>query len=98
MTTLALNSLWNYIQSLSLSASNKKWLAERLLESNAANKTDASGELSEEDAELARLLDEERTKAPSMFGKLTVENDDDDYADIVSANAGRATALVAKWL
>jgi len=52
---------------------------------------DASGELSEEDVELARLLEEERAKAPSMFGKLTMENDD-DYADIVSANKEQRTS------
>ena len=30
MTTVAMNNLWNYIEGLSLSARNRKWLAERL--------------------------------------------------------------------
>ena len=34
MTNRAMNNLWNYIQGLSLSARNKKWLAERLQESS----------------------------------------------------------------
>lgn len=33
MTTLAINKLWGFLQSLSLTASNERWLAERLLES-----------------------------------------------------------------
>lgn len=32
MNALSLNSLWSYIQSLSLTASNKKWLADHLYE------------------------------------------------------------------
>lgn len=40
MTTLAINKLWNFLQSLSLTASNERWLAERLLESaNAKSAT-----------------------------------------------------------
>lgn len=31
MNALSLNSLWSYLQSLSLTTSNKKWLAEHLL-------------------------------------------------------------------
>lgn len=36
MTTLAINKLWGFLQSLSLTASNERWLAERLLESAKA--------------------------------------------------------------
>ncbi len=32
MSTAALNNLWTYIQSLSLSYSDRQWLAEHLLE------------------------------------------------------------------
>lgn len=34
MNTLSMNNLWNYLQGLSLTASNQRWLAERLLESS----------------------------------------------------------------
>ena len=30
MTTVALNALWTYIESLGLSAKNRKWLADKL--------------------------------------------------------------------
>jgi len=33
MTTFALNNLWNYIQGLHLSKSNRMWLADKLLHS-----------------------------------------------------------------
>lgn len=33
MTTLAINKLWSFLQSLSMTANNERWLAERLLES-----------------------------------------------------------------
>ena len=32
MTTLALNNLWNYLRGLSLSQSDREWLAEKLIE------------------------------------------------------------------
>ena len=32
MNAVSLNNLWNYIQGLSLTASNRKWLAEKLIE------------------------------------------------------------------
>ncbi len=45
MTTLAINKLWSFLQSLSMTASNERWLAERLLESanakSVANKQKA---------------------------------------------------------
>ncbi len=34
MNTLSMNNLWNYLQGLSLTANNQRWLAERLLESS----------------------------------------------------------------
>ncbi len=33
MNAVSLNNLWTYIQGLSLTASNRKWLAEKLIES-----------------------------------------------------------------
>lgn len=33
MTTIALNALWTYIESLGLSTKNRKWLADKLVES-----------------------------------------------------------------
>ena len=44
MNTLSLNSLWAYLQSLALTASNKKWLADHLYESIKAE-SDSANEL-----------------------------------------------------
>ncbi len=33
MNTVALNNLWSYLEGLSLSANNKRWLGERLIDS-----------------------------------------------------------------
>ena len=38
MATVTLNNLWNFIQSMSLSASNELWLAEKLHESAVSKK------------------------------------------------------------
>ena len=38
MSNTALINLWNYIQSMSLSDSNKQWLADRLIESKSSAK------------------------------------------------------------
>lgn len=40
MSTIQIEGLWQYIQTLSLSARNKKWLAERLVESTVSSKGD----------------------------------------------------------
>ena len=32
MNAVSMNNLWTYLQGLSLTASNRKWLAERLLD------------------------------------------------------------------
>ena len=32
MNAIAMNNLWSYLQGLSLTASNRKWLAKRLVE------------------------------------------------------------------
>ena len=34
MTTFALNNLWNYLQGLSLSQSDREWLAKKLIMPN----------------------------------------------------------------
>lgn len=39
MSTVALLNLWNYIQGMSLSDRNKKWLADRLIESTNISKS-----------------------------------------------------------
>lgn len=50
MTTLAINKLWSFLQSLSLTASNEQWLAERLLESAHAKTATAEAKTTAESA------------------------------------------------
>lgn len=38
MNTIALNNLWNYLQGLSLTPSNQRWLAEQLVKSSNEDK------------------------------------------------------------
>lgn len=37
MSTIQMESLWQFIQSLSLSQKNRRWLADRLVNCNASN-------------------------------------------------------------
>ncbi len=37
MATISINSLWSFIQSMSLSANNEQWLADKLHESALTN-------------------------------------------------------------
>ena len=37
MNTISLNNLWSYLQGLSLTASNQRWLAERLIAASTAH-------------------------------------------------------------
>ena len=41
MTTLALNNLWNYLQGLALSQSDREWLANNLLSTSTTEKSTA---------------------------------------------------------
>lgn len=36
MNAISMNNLWSYLQGLSLTASNRKWLAKRLIESQTS--------------------------------------------------------------
>lgn len=51
MNAVSLNNLWSYLQGLSLSASNQRWLGERLIEASAAQ----TAEVSEEELKLKKL-------------------------------------------
>ncbi|MBQ7415352.1 MAG: hypothetical protein IJV09_07985 [Prevotella sp.] len=50
MNTVSLNHLWSYLQGLSLSASNQRWLGERLIKASESHSATF-----EEDAKLEKL-------------------------------------------
>ena len=80
MNAVSLNNLWSYLQGLSLSASNQRWLAERLIEASTATK-DESGSMT-----LSRrahkhkkaLSDEELAKRLAQYAPLT----DADFPEV----------------
>ena len=47
MNAVSMNNLWNYLQGLSMSASNRRWLAERLMNPSEMVK-DKEGQVSQE--------------------------------------------------
>jgi len=60
MNAVSLNNLWTYLQGLSLTADNRKWLAERLVEPTAKAHpvlqtwAEAMGDLDESEKEFER--------------------------------------------
>lgn len=54
MTINALNGLWDYLQTLSLTQRNRQWLAERLLDVDNVRKTEL--DLAIEDEKAGRLI------------------------------------------
>ena len=50
MNAISMNNLWSYLQGLSLTSSNQRWLGKRLIEASAARKSS-----SEEDIKLEKL-------------------------------------------
>lgn len=45
MNTISMNNLWSYLQGLSLTASNQRWLGERLIEASASRSISAEVEM-----------------------------------------------------
>lgn len=45
MNAVSLNNLWSYLQGLSLTASNQRWLGERLIEASAAKPATAEDKM-----------------------------------------------------
>ena len=83
MTTVALNKLWSYLQGLSLSASNQRWLGERLIEASAKHET-----TTEEDMKLEMLN--------SLFGAWN-GSDGEHIEEVIKEgrNAGYERELVS---
>ncbi len=82
MNAVSMNNLWTYLQGLSLTASNRKWLAERLIESETSvppvlqTWEEAMSDLDESEKEFERgdvLTDEEfNTKCQALIDSFAV--------------------------
>jgi hypothetical protein len=68
MNAMSLNNLWSYLQGLSLSASNKRWLAEHLYEAAEAETTQ------QETLQKARALTEEQLQVMEQEEFLSPED------------------------
>ena len=104
MNTISLNNLWNYLQGLSLSASNQRWLGERLIEASKVAKNSKTANVAIHcvhkrrkalsDAELAERLAQYAPLTDADFPEVSAEG----YASYVKNQSGRITKGLEKWL
>ena len=103
MNAVSLNNLWSYLQGLSLSASNQRWLGERLIEASKAVKKGKSANVAVRlhkrrkalsDAELAERLAQYAPLTDADFPEVSAES----YASFAKNQSGRITKGLEKWL
>lgn len=106
MNAISLNNLWTYLQGLSLSASNQRWLAERLIEASTAAE-DKSVSKTESITRRAHkhgkaLTDEELAKCLAQYAPLTdadfPEVKAEEYAAFAKHHSGQIKKSLEKWL
>lgn len=103
MNAISLNNLWSYLQGLSLSASNQRWLGERLIEaSNAAKDDSANVSIRRATKRKKALSDAELEKQLAQYAPLTdadfPEVSAEGYAAFAKNHSGRLTKGMEKWL
>ena len=106
MNTVSLNNLWNYLQGLSLTQANRRWLADRLTEASSprtvTQEDDMAGHLRRthkcrkalSDKQLAECLDAYVPLTDSDFPELN----EADYANHAKSSCGRIAKGLEKWL
>ena len=106
MNAISLNNLWNYLQGLSLTARNQRWLGERLIEASAA----AKGKSAKTATSLRQhnrkhrsgLSDEELAERLAQYAPLTdadfPEVSAEGYASFAKNHSGKITKGLEKWL
>ena len=104
MNTISLNNLWNYLQGLSLSASNQRWLGEQLIEASKVAKNSKTANVSIHcvhkrrkalsDAELAERLAQYAPLTDADFPEVSAES----YASFAKNHSGRISKGLEKWL
>ena len=104
MNAISLNNLWNYLQGLSLTASNQRWLGERLMEASTAAKSSSvktTASLRQHtrkrkrglsDTELAERLAQYAPLTDADFPVVSVEG----YASFAKNHSGRITKGLEK--
>ena len=104
MNAVSLNNLWSYLQGLSLSASNQRWLGERLIEASKVSKKGKTANVAVQrvhkrrkalsDAELAERLAQYAPLTDADFPDVSAEG----YASFAKNHSGRITKGLEKWL
>ena len=76
MNALSLNNLWSYLQGLTLTTSNKKWLADHLY---AAVRAESEAAKAEDKSSVASILTEEELPeiVRSLSGVISTLDEDD---------------------
>lgn len=74
MNTASLYNLWNYLEGLSLTANNKRWLSERLIESSHPKETVESATAALDENMLSPRV--RRIMGSVKLDKEAIENDD----------------------
>ena len=107
MSTAALNNLWTYIKGLSLSYSDRQWLAEHLvepeeLERAKERKKDDVRDLSRRVARVRRRAENSPSDAQleALFSDKPMPNmpEDASWKCIIDANTGKTIKPIEKWL
>ncbi len=104
MNAVSLNNLWSYLQGLSLSASNQRWLGERLIGASKVAKESKPANLAVRrvhkrrkalsDAELAERLAQYAPLTDADFPNVSAEG----YASFAKNQSGRIAKGLEKWL
>ncbi|MBR6141523.1 MAG: hypothetical protein IKQ37_07160 [Bacteroidaceae bacterium] len=103
MNAIQLNGLWGYLQGLSLTASNQRWLGERLIEQ--AKKEE---HLMEKASQTRRVFKVRRRSACSpsdeeLAARFAGKNvpqipEDPEWRHVIDANTGKTIKPIEKWL
>ncbi len=99
MNAISLNNLWSYLQGLSLTASNQRWLGERLIEASNTGKSESARRVHKR---RKALSDEELSEQLAQYAPLTdadfPEVSAEGYANFAKNQSGRVTKGLEKWL
>ena len=103
MNAISLNNLWSYLEGLSLSASNQRWLGERLIEASKVAKESEPANVTVHrvhkrrkalsDAELAERLAQYAPLTDADFPDVSAEG----YASFTKNHSGRIAKGLEKW-
>ena len=106
MNAVSLNNLWNYLQGLSLTPSNQRWLGERLIEASLPRTATQEENMAEHQRRTHKrrkaLSDKQLAECLAAYAPLTdsdfPELNETDYANYAKTTRGRIAKGLEKWL